>query len=199
MKPNDPQNVGEDLRRIARLLEDMDDMQPPEALVDSIMAGIRPKKLAWWKNLWRQLQTPMSVTPIRMLELSAAAVGLILVAVVFLSRNQNENDMTLTLNNTAQIEKLVVFTLDMPDASHVELIGSFNQWAPEGYRMYRDKQRGVRRLSVPLQSGRYEYAFRVDGEMVLPDPKGLLQQDDGYGNRNSILIINGESNRETAT
>jgi hypothetical protein len=199
MKPNYPKHSGEDLHRIASLLEAINDIEPPETLVGSVMAGIRPKKLTWWTKLRRQLQTPMYITPMRIAQLSAAAIALMLVAMVLLNRNQNRNDVTLILNRTPQAGKVVLFTLDMPHASNVELIGSFNQWAPEGYRMYRDERRGVWKLSVPLGSGRYEYAFRIDGEMVVPDPKGLLQQDDGFGNKSSILIINRERNHETAT
>jgi hypothetical protein len=198
MKSNHSKNAGEDLHRIASLLEDITDIEPPDTLVGSVMAGIRPKKLTWWKKLRRQLQTPIYVTPMRIAQLSAAAAALMLVAVVFLNQNQGRNDATLILNRTAQSGNVVLFTLDMPHASNVALIGSFNQWAPEGYRMYRDDQRGVWKLSVPLGSGRYEYAFLVDGKMVVPDPKGLLQQDDGFGNKNSILIINRESDHETA-
>lgn len=199
MKRNHSKGCGEDLHRIASLVEDIEDMEPPEALVGSIMAGIRPRKLTWWKKLRRQLQTPIYVTPIRVAQLSAAAVALMLAATVLMSRNESRNDVTLSRDGAAQAGKVVLFTLDMPDASTVELMGSFNQWTPEGYRMYRDEKRGEWRLSVPLRSGRYEYAFRVDGEMVVPDPKGLLRQEDGFGNKNSILIINGEGERETAT
>lgn len=198
MKSNHSKNAGEDLQRIASLLEDITDIEPPDTLVGSVMAGIRPKKLTWWKKLRRQLQTPIYVTPMRIAQLSAAAAALMLVAVVFLNQNQGRNDANLVLNRTSQSGNVVLFTLDMPHASNVALIGSFNQWAPEGYRMYRDDQRGVWKLSVPLGSGRYEYAFLVDGKMVVPDPKGLLQQDDGFGNKNSILIINRESDHETA-
>jgi hypothetical protein len=199
MKSNHSKNSGGDLHRIASLLEDIADIEPPDTLVGSVMTGIRPKKLTWWKKLRRQLQTPIYITPMRIAQLSAGAVAVMLVAMVFLNKNQDRNDATLILDRTAQTGKVVLFTLDMPNASNVELIGSFNQWAHEGYRMYRDDQRGVWKLSVPLGSGRYEYAFLVDGEMVVPDPKGLLQQDDGFGNKNSILIINRENDHETTT
>ena len=199
MKSNHSKNSGEDLHRIASLLENISDIEPPDTLVGSVMTGIQPKKLTWWKKLRRQLQTPIYITPMRIAQLSAGAVAVMLVAMVFLNQNQDRNDATLILNRTAQTGKVVLFTLDMPHASNVELIGSFNQWTPEGYRMVRDEQRGVWKLSVPLGSGRYEYAFLIDGEMVVPDPKGLLQQDDGFGNKNSILTINRENGHETTT
>jgi hypothetical protein len=199
MKPNYSKTSVEDLHRIASLIADISDIEPPDTLVGSVMAGIRPKKLTWWMKLRRKLQTPIYVTPMRIAQLSAAAVALMLVTMVLLEQNHGGNDVTLIVNKTAQKVKVVLFTLDMPHASNVELIGSFNQWTPEGYRMNRDEQRGVWTLSVPLGSGRYEYAYRVNGKMVVPDPKGLLQQDDGFGNMNSILIIDGENGYETAT
>ena len=163
------------------------------------MAGIQPKKLTWWKKLQRHLQTPITITPMRIAQLSAGTVALMLVAMVFLHQIQDRNNTTSILNRTASAEKIVLFTLNMPHASNVALIGTFNQWTPEGYRMYRDDQRGVWKLSVPLGSGRYEYAFLVDGKIVIADPKGLLQRDDGFGNKNSILTIHKENGYETAT
>ena len=44
-------------------------------------------------------------------------------------------------------------------------------------------------IRVPLGRGRYEYAFLVNGRTVVPDPKALLFQDDGFGNSNSIINI----------
>ena len=199
MKSNHSKKFDEDLHRIASVIEDITDMEPPDTLVGSVMAGIRPKKLTWWKKLKRQLQTPITITPMRIVQLSAGTVALMLVAVVFLYQIQDRNKTTSIINRAALAEKIVLFTLDMPHASNVALIGTFNQWTPEGYRMYRDDQRGVWKLSIPLDSGRYEYAFLIDGKIVVPDPKGLLQRDDGFGNKNSILTIQKENGHETAT
>jgi 1,4-alpha-glucan branching enzyme len=77
------------------------------------------------------------------------------------------------------------------------VIGSFNQWTPNGFRMHWDERRGLWILSARLERGRYEYAFLVDNQVVVPDPKALLQQDDGFGNKNSILIIERDNNNET--
>ena len=199
MKSNHSKKFDEDLHRIASLLKDIPDTEPPDTLVESIMAAIQPKKLTWWKKLKRQLQTPITITPMRIVQLSAGTVALMLVAVVFLYQIQDGNKTTSIINRAALAEKIVLFTLDMPHASNVALIGTFNQWTPEGYRMYRDDQRGVWKLSIPLDSGRYEYAFLIDGKIVVPDPKGLLQRDDGFGNKNSILTIQKENGHETAT
>ena len=199
MKSNHSKNADEDLHRVASLLKDIPDIEPPDTLVSSVMAVIQPKKLTWWKKLQRQLQTPITITPMRIAQLTAGTVALMLVAMVFLHQIQDRNNTISIINRTASAEKIVLFTLDMPHASNVALIGTFNQWTPEGYRMYRDDQRGVWKLSIPLGSGRYEYAFLVDGKIVIADPKGLLQRDDGFGNKNSILTIHKENGHETAT
>ena len=199
MKSNHSKKSDEDLHRITSLIEDIPDIEPPDMLVGSVMAAIKPKKLTWWKKLKRQLQTPITITPMRIVQLSAGTAALMLVAVVFLYQIQDGNKTTSIINRAASAEKIVLFTLDMPHASNVALIGTFNQWTPEGYRMYRDDQRGVWKLSIPLDSGRYEYAFLIDGKIVVPDPKGLLQRDDGFGNKNSILTIQKENGHETAT
>ena len=61
--------------------------------------------------------------------------------------------------------------------------------------MKKDRQLGVWSLELSLPEGRYEYGFLVDGQRVIPDPRALIHQDDGFGNRNSVLILrnkNGE-------
>ena len=44
-------------------------------------------------------------------------------------------------------------------------------------------------IDVPLKPGRYEYQFVIDGERRLADPKASQYLDDGFGGRNSILIV----------
>ena len=43
-------------------------------------------------------------------------------------------------------------------------------------------------LSVKLQPGRYEYMFVVDGRWVT-DPNAIAHADDGFGNRNAVLLL----------
>lgn len=62
----------------------------------------------------------------------------------------------------------VVFRYEDPDAEAVFLMGDFNDWDPEADPMERVGQ--VWELALPLEKGRYEYAFLVDGEWVV-DPE----------------------------
>jgi 1,4-alpha-glucan branching enzyme len=93
-------------------------------------------------------------------------------------------------------DRTVVFTLNIPGASKVELIGSFNKWRSGDFLMRWDESRKAWSVSLDLQKGRYEYAFLVDGEKVVPDPKALINRDDGFGNKNSILIVERNNGHE---
>lgn len=62
--------------------------------------------------------------------------------------------------------------------------GTMNGWSPTG--MIRHDEHWE--LELPLQPGRYAYVLVIDGSMQ-PDPEALLQEDDGFGNVNSILVV----------
>ena len=197
MKMDPSKDLGKDLRRIAGMVANIPDVEPPDKLIESVMARIQPKKIVWWRRILRQLQIPFYVTPLKIVPFGASATALIIVALIFLGRTPDVKDTAQTLMGVKKLLAAVTFTLNMPDASNVEVIGSFNQWTPNGFRMHWDERRGLWVLSVPLERGRYEYAFLVDGKTILPDPKAFMQQDDGFGNKNSILIIERNNGHET--
>jgi len=58
----------------------------------------------------------------------------------------------------------VLFRYDDPTADEVYLVGDFNDWDEETDPMYEED--GLWSLSIPLEKGRYEYMFVVDGEWV---------------------------------
>jgi len=188
--------LGKDLRRVAGMVANIPDIEPPDKLIESVMARIQPKKIVWWRRMLRQLQIPFYVTPLKIVPFGASAAALIIVALIFIGRTPDVKDTAQTLMRVKKLRAAVTFTLNMPDASNVEVIGSFNQWTPNGFRMHWDERRGLWVLSVPLERGRYEYAFLVDGKTILPDPKAVMQQDDGFGNKNSILIIERNNGHE---
>ena len=197
MKIDPSKDLSKDLRCIAGMVANIPDVEPPDKLIESVMGQIQPKKIVWWRRILHQLQIPFYVTPLKVVPFGASAAALIIVALIFLGRTPDVKDTAQTLMGAKKLRAAVTFTLNMPDASNVEVIGSFNQWMPNGFRMHWDERRGLWVLSVPLERGRYEYAFLVDGKTILPDPKAVMQQDDGFGNKNSILIIERNNGHET--
>ena len=197
MKIDPSKDLGKDLRRVAGMVANIPDVEPPDKLIESVMTRIQPKKIVLWRRILRQLQIPFYVTPLKIVPFGASAAALIIVALIFLGRTPDVKDTAQTLMGAKKLRAAVTFTLNMPDVSNVDVIGSFNQWTPNGFRMHWDERRGLWVLSVPLERGRYEYAFLVDGKTILPDPKAVMQQDDGFGNKNSILIIERNNGHET--
>ena len=48
---------------------------------------------------------------------------------------------------------------------------------------------GAWTVTIPLQPGRYEYMFVVDGKEWIADPFAVEQSDDGFGSRNAVLDV----------
>jgi hypothetical protein len=181
----------EELKILAGRIARLPDAAPPSGLVDAIMGRIQPKKRRGWQHWLRRLQTPWAVIPLRAVP---AAVALVLIAgsAAFFLKAHWSDAWLPSSGSTGP--KPITFTLDWPTAHKVAVIGSFNQWNPEGSQMRRDTPEGPWRLKLELSQGRYAYAFLIDDQWLVPDPHSLLQQEDGFGNLNSALIVeNGKS------
>jgi hypothetical protein len=83
------------------------------------------------------------------------------------------------------------FMLVAPEASVVALVGDFNDWSAEATPMRTEASGGLWTVTVPLEPGRYRYAFLVDGDIWTPDPGAPQAVDDDFGRPNSVLTIGG--------
>ncbi len=81
----------------------------------------------------------------------------------------------------------VRFVGDFPQASSVEVTGTFNGWAPRGARLTRRRD-GFWESVVPLAEGTYEYRFIVDGHWV-PDPHNTQVVNNEFGGANSLVAV----------
>lgn len=70
-------------------------------------------------------------------------------------------------------------------AATVCVSGTMNGWATDQDCMKRKKGRWEVLLALP--PGRHAYVLVVDG-IARPDPNALLQEEDGFGAVNSILV-----------
>jgi len=84
--------------------------------------------------------------------------------------------------------EVVRFELSAPRASHVALVGSFNEWNPVSTPLSRDPASGKWVVSVRLPPGRHVYAFVVDGD-VTADPSAPRAADDDFGSANSVVFV----------
>ncbi|XPV75879.1 MAG: glycogen-binding domain-containing protein [Desulfovibrio sp.] len=75
--------------------------------------------------------------------------------------------------------------------SKVSVIGTFNDWQNGQVQMQYDSQLGLWVADVELNQGSYEYVYLIDDETTVPDPEVRLVKDDGFGNMNSVIFVDG--------
>ncbi len=181
----------EGLRDTARMIRRMPSLDPPDILLHSIMASVRSTKLPLWTRILRWFKSPHSITitPLRAFPV-AAALLVACVAVGFHIFKSEPPGGAHANGRTA-----VVLALSMPGARSVAVIGSFNDWRAQNCELSSENGKNRWTITLSLPAGRYEYAFLVDGEKIIPDPFADLREDDGFGNQNTILLIgNGHEN-----
>lgn len=83
----------------------------------------------------------------------------------------------------------VIFRYFDPDVSNVFVVGDFNNWTPNLDRMVDKNDDGHWTLFYPLEPGRYQYKFVIDGTYWIPDPKNPNTVPDGFDSGNSVLVI----------
>jgi hypothetical protein len=93
--------------------------------------------------------------------------------------------------STTRELRLVQFVLTAPKASHVTVVGDFNQWDPVATPMARAAS-GAWTAAIPVSPGRHVYAFIVDGDRWVSDPAAPLAPEDGFGIRNSVIVVGGQ-------
>lgn len=92
-----------------------------------------------------------------------------------------------TLNSVLWVTIPVRFSLSgFPDAKTVILTGSFNDWNERKERM--SLVNGVWTSTLDLPGGKHTYKYIVDGKWIT-DPVNPIIEDDGKGNKNSVLFV----------
>ena len=176
-----------ELLALKSLLYRMPDRETPAGLTESILSSLEPKSVPGWLRFYRWVLKPRTVT-LQPLKLIPAAVFLVLVvAIAFQLGTWRQDPGSIDPRQANLIP--VTFTLSYPKAESVSLIGSFNQWNPAGHKMHQFGDQNTWVLQLRLPEGRHEYAFLVDGKMVVPDQSSPFYQSDGFGNRNSVLFL----------
>jgi len=70
----------------------------------------------------------------------------------------------------------------------VYAIGDFNNWEKQEKYKLRKVGEDIWTLNIPLPKGKYRYKF-LAGENWLSDPHNKLSEDDSFGGKNSLIII----------
>lgn len=189
----------EKFESLIKLIEQMPPMTPPKDFTDRVMEGLQPKRLSFLKRLYRGAFTPKTVsfTPVRLIPSMVAVMALFFVFLInldFIGLIYQQGHIVKqehTANSTRFVP--VTFALEKAGAKDVSVIGSFNGWEPGRHEMRFDKEKNEWILTIKLPPGQYEYAFMINGEKIIPDPKAAFTRFDGFGSRNSVIFTGNHS------
>jgi hypothetical protein len=143
---------------------------------------------AWWR---RTYNLPVSLGG---MAIAASIVGFVLIgATVFARMNAPSGLAVPVATSVSPPEDVqnVQFVLADPSAQQVWLVGDFNGWTKTQTPLVRASNASAWTVSVPLPSGRHEYAFIVHdgkGERWLADPSRTAVRDE-FGTESSVLHV----------
>lgn len=147
----------------------------------------------WWRK-----QYTFSVSALGGLAMAASIVGIIVIGANQMSRTVASAGQTreaaLAATRPADVRN-VSFILVTDDAKQVWLVGDFNGWTRKETPLTRSVNGSAWTVSLPLTSGRHEYAFIVadaNGEHWVADPL-TPQVEDDFGTTSSIVRVEATS------
>lgn len=82
----------------------------------------------------------------------------------------------------------VRFAVLAPGAASVVVIGSWNDWAPEGVALHPTASQGTWEVRVVLPPGSHRYRFVIDGRTVVPSDAARYVPD-GFGGRDAVVDV----------
>ena len=164
----------------------------PAGFVERVLhraAPVRPTPIPAWRRAASAFVAPRTL---RWNMASAAAVLLALTAgalAMVMTRAPAANPASaLTAADPPNQTVLVRLVVVLPDAGTVEVAGDFNGWDPSRTPLT-PAASGAWTVTLPLQPGRYEYMFVVNGQQWVADPFAVEQNDDGFGSQNAVLDV----------
>ena len=205
-----------EIHRLVGYIASIPRQDVPEDILPQVMSRIKVKHQSWLKKYLRQLRRSVVGPAGRAVMVGGLASVAFLVAVSLLVPDIRKSYFTQKTPSSVELarrpdnirlaradvglSKEVTFVAHLPSAKDVAVIGTFNNWDPSRHVMRKATGGDVFTLTVSLPMGRYVYAFLIDGVLLQPDVGALIQEDDGFGNTNSVLILeeeNLQNNRES--
>jgi len=173
-------------QKTAALLEGVGRLPPSPSFTEEVLACLPERGSAVWAKVWAGLWTPRAL---RWTLASALALSLVLVVTPLAWRALSGRSPIPAGSRPAVT--LMRFTLHAPGAERASLVGDFNGWRSDEIFLSHTTGHGYCSGALPLKPGRYAYMFVVDGARWVTDPAAEGLRDDGFGNTNAVVTING--------
>lgn len=158
----------------ARIMDEIESLQAPSSWKQRVAAVFG----------WFVRGRSVRVSPLGGLALAAG-----IAAIVVLGRSEGGALEQSTPDISALRSSTVQFVIVAPSATEVSLVGDFNDWNPAATPMQLVAENRVWSVTVPLDAGRYRYAFLVNGNTWLSDPSAPPVRDDEFGRPGSVVTI----------
>ncbi|MEX2153173.1 MAG: isoamylase early set domain-containing protein [Gemmatimonadaceae bacterium] len=140
----------------------------------------------------------VALPPIATVALAAGLVGIgVITGFAFNRDGRGSTEQPRAVAAVSQLPdsiapRAVRFVLIAPQAARVSVVGDFNGWDSDATPAVRQPD-GAWTTYVPLRPGRHVYSFIVDGKHIVNDPAAPIVPDDGYGQKNVMLVVAGAS------
>mgnify|MGYP006296954993 FL=1 len=181
--------------------QSLDDERAPSGLSHQIMAAVEQEPVPVWRRVWRWVWAPRELVIRPALAAAALAAAVVLLGGV-IYWGQPLLPGAGPLEGEQAVAERVPVTFVLPDngdrIERVAVIGSFNDWNREGGTMRYDHKRQAWVTSMRVRPGRHEYVFLVNGSKRVPDPGSPFYRQDGFGEKNSVLLVTGASQRSAS-
>ncbi|MCD4780848.1 MAG: glycogen-binding domain-containing protein [Candidatus Omnitrophica bacterium] len=86
------------------------------------------------------------------------------------------------------LTKKILFELNDKNVNTVSLTGNFTDWDTKGIPLKKN-WRGIWRIQIKLNPGKYEYKFIINKNDWITDPTNPETVINSFGTRNSIRIV----------
>jgi hypothetical protein len=184
--------VAEDTDKLDRAIELLKEpVRIDPALDMRVMAEIEslPAPLGWKRRVWSAIDWLIRGRTVRISPLGGLAAAAGIAAIVVFAQSELGSYDESTPAMAAQQGSTVQFVIVVPTAIEVSLVGDFNDWNPSATPMQLVAENRVWSVTIPLNAGRYRYAFLVDGNTWLSDPSAPPVGDDEFGRPGSVVTI----------
>jgi hypothetical protein len=152
------------------------------AVMAAVRGGAGVRRGPWG---WLLTPRPVRVRPVWVPALAVAAA----LALWLAPRRPAAPAPQVTSRGSVVADTVYVrFELVAPQARSVSVAGSFNGWRVGALPLTRVAD-GLWAATAALPVGEHRYEFVIDGTRWVPDPTAHAQVDDGFGGRNSVIVV----------
>ena len=185
-----PVELRSEAERWERMLADVRALGPERAPADlefRIRRALPPTERR--SAVRRAAEWAVRPRSVRVSPLAGLAAAAALAFIILLPRSEAPSPGSEPSPGPAAVATIYVqFMLEAPSAQSVAVAGDFNSWSPELALTDPDGD-GIWTGRVALRPGVHQYMFVIDGSQWLTDPEAGRYVDDGFGNRNAVLVI----------